>query len=135
MNTYISFSMSDGIPVTIGELTIWTEEFKASAVKMIKEETMIDGSEAVTNASPRALKIVFKGRVVNEKKSLAFILNANEQLRSAEQFDVTYRGLTFNNCYIQAFTFEDTSEEYIRVSLTLITASSVSTPPNVLNGG
>lgn len=129
MNTHISFSMRDGIPVTVGTLTIWTEEFKASAVKMINEETMIDGSEAVTNASPRSLKIVLKGRVVNERQSLAFILTANEQLRSADQFDVTYRGITFSNCYIQAFTAEDTSDEYIRVSLTLITASNVS------NGG
>lgn len=129
MNTIVSLAMRDGELVNVGPLTIWTEEFKASAVKMIKEETMIDGSEAVTNASPRALKIVLKGRIANEINSFAFILNANEQLCSADRFDVKYKRLTFKNCYIQAFTAEDTSDDYIRISLTLITASGVS------NGG
>lgn len=131
MSCTAKLSSREAIPVNIGEnLTIWCEEFKASAVKSFSEEATVTGNPTITNSCPHSLKITFSGRICNEESPILFVHNANNLLRTQAGFNIEYRGLIFNQCRIQSFNTADGGEDFIKASITLITAEAVS-----LSGG
>ena len=52
----------EAFPVTMGDLTVFCESFKASAVKAINEENTVNGKSLMTSSAVRSLRLVFSGR-------------------------------------------------------------------------
>lgn len=130
MSIITKLSSREAIPVSIGELTLWCEEFKASAVKSFSEEATVSGDTVITNSCSHSLKLIFSGRICSEESPVSFVQSVNNMLRTQESFNVEYRGLAFSQCRIQSFSAEDRGEDFINASLTLVTAENVS-----LSGG
>lgn len=126
MSIAAKLSSRESVSVSIGDITVWCEEFKASAVKSFSEEATVSGNTALTNSCPHSMKLTFSGRICSEDSPLSFVMNANNMLRTQESFDVEYRGLLFSKCRVQSFSAEDKGEDFINASLTLVTAENVS---------
>ncbi len=114
------------VPVTIGSLTLWCENFKASAVRSFTEEPFVSGGAAVTNTCPKAMKLTFAGRIYSDDAPLDFVKAASGMLRSSESYNIVYRGLVFGRCRVQSFNAEDNGEDFICAVITLITEDAVS---------
>lgn len=114
------------VPVTIGSLTLWCENFKASAVRSFAEEPFVSGGAAVTNTCPKAMKLTFAGRMYSGDATLDFVKTAYDMLRSGESYNIIYRGLAFGRCRVQSFNAEDKGEDFICAVITFITEDAVS---------
>lgn len=115
----------EAVPVEIGELRLYCEEFKAAGVRSFSETASVSGVDVITNSCPKAMKITFSGRICDEESPLGFITYANNMMRSADELDISYRGVEFSGCRIQSFSAEDRGEAYISASITLITPNNV----------
>ncbi len=116
----------ESVPVTIGTLTLWCEDFKAAAVRSFTEESLVSGGAVVTNTCPKSMKLTFSGRICSGDAPLDFVKTASDMLRSGESYTVTYRGFAFGNCRVQSFSAEDKGEDFAGVSVVLVTGDSVS---------
>lgn len=115
-------TMRQAIPVHIGTMTLYCESFKTSAVRSFSEEASVTGNDVITSSCPRAAKITFSGRVCNPENPINFVRTASSLLRSSNKFNVAYRGLIFKSCSVQSFTADDRGEDFISVSITLVSA-------------
>ena len=120
-----SLTVREAVPVTIGGVTLYCESFKASAVRNISENAATNGNTVITNNSSRSTKLIFSGRICTDNSPDDFIYSFNELVHSAAPFLVSYMGLDFNNCHMLAYTFNDKGGEWVDVSVTLITADTI----------
>lgn len=116
----------ESVPVMIGTLTLWCENFKASAVRSFTEDPLVSGGAIVTNTCPKAMKLTFSGRICSGDAPLDFVKTASDMLRRGESYTVTYRGFVFGDCRVQSFNAEDKGEDFANASVTLITEDNVS---------
>jgi len=123
VNSVTTITNREAIPVVIGNMTLWCEEFKAAAVRTFSEEPLVSGGGAITNTCPKAMKLTFSGRICGGPAD--FVKAASDMLRSGQKFMVTYRGLVFSGCRVQSFNSEDKGEDFIYAVITLITAEAV----------
>lgn len=120
----------EAIPVTIANFVLYCEEFKASAVQSISEEPTVMGKRAVTKSFPRATKLTFSGRICSETNPLDFVVKINNVLHAKVKYDISYRGIVFLNCTVQGFTAEESGEDYIKASVTVVTSDNIIYLPN-----
>ncbi len=125
MNSVTTITKRESVPVTIGSLTLWCENFKASAVRSFTEEPLVSGGGTVTNTCPKAMKITFTGRICSSDAPLDFVKTASDMLRSDQPYTVIYRGITFGGCRVQSFNAEDSGEDFVYAVITLITGEAV----------
>lgn len=125
MGETASLTLRQSIPVTIGEYVLYCEQFKIIGVKNFSESPVVSGDGIITNICQRGTKITFSGRICDEDSPLKFISYADSMMRSESVFEILYRGIRFSGCRIQEFTAEDSGEDYILSSITLISSSSV----------
>lgn len=119
------FNRREAIPVEIAGITLYCEEFRASAVKSISEEPTVSGRNAVTESYPRGTKLTFSGRIYSETNPLSCIMTINNSLHAKMTYDIIYRGLGFINCMVQGYTAEDCGEDFIKTSVTVVTTNNV----------
>lgn len=109
-------------PVHIGSLLLYCEQFKAVGLRSFTEKNTINGDTVFTDTGRKALRLTVKGRICNLRYPVGTLVIADTVLREGTAFTMEYRGVTFSNCRLQAFTAEDTGENYIDCSATVITS-------------
>jgi hypothetical protein len=124
MNT-TSLSDRKAVPVVIRGITLYCENFKAVSVRNIVETSTSTGNMAITSNASRSTKLIFTGRICSEDAPADALFSFNAFVNLASPFNVTYMGLTFNNCYMSAYSFTDKGGDWIDVSVTLITADDI----------
>ena len=117
-------SEREAIPVKIGYMDLYCESFKASAVSELSEQPTVSGVAMITNRFKKATRIVFKGRVYNEGQSLSFVTIANI-MNSQAGYTIKYKELEFKNCMIYGFTVEDKGDDFVYVSVTIVTTDAI----------
>ncbi len=125
MTETTTLTSREAVPVTIGLITLYCENFKASAARRLTEESTVAGEGVITNDSNRAMEMTFSGRVYDEQEPLRYLLYAYNMLRSGMTASLNYRGLSFSACHMKAFNIEDIGEEYYNISITVMTQNSV----------
>ena len=123
MNSAATITKREAVPVDIGSMTLWCEEFKAAAVRTFAEEPLAAGGGTITNSCPKAMKLTFSGRIFGGP--LEFVKTASDMLRDDTTCSVKYRGLVFSGCHVQSFSSEDKGEDFIHAAITLISAEAV----------
>ena len=124
MNT-TSLSDRKAVPVVIGGITIYCEGFKASALRNIDENSTVVGDTVMTSNASRSTKLIFTGRICSENSPDDALFSLNALVNSASSFTVEYMGLDFDNCYMSAYSFTDKGGDWTDVSVTLITADTI----------
>ena len=119
MSTETYLSRPKAVPVNIGDMQLYCEEFTASAARALSEEGTVSGGAAVTGTFPRSAKLTLSGRVFDEDSPLRHVLMLNDMLRSASVLTVEYRGLFFGNCRIVSYKAGDCGSEWLDISITL----------------
>ena len=120
-----SLTSREAVPVTIGGVVMYCERFKASAVRSISENSTVNSDTVITNNSSRSTKLIFFGRICTDSSPDDFIFSFNDLVHSASPILVSYMGLDFNNCHMLAYTFSDNGGEWADVSVTLLTADTI----------
>jgi len=119
MSTETYLCRRKAVPVNIGDMQLYCEEFTAAAARALSEEGTVSGGAAVTGTFPHSTKLTMKGRVFDEDEPLRHVLTLNDMLRSASVLTVEYRGLFFGNCRIVSYKAGDSGSDWIDVSVTL----------------
>lgn len=114
----------EAIPVTIGYIELYCESFKASSISEFSEQPTVSGESQITNRCKKATKLVFSGRIYNESRPLSFLFISNT-MNNPMGYTINYRGLKFINCFIYGFTLEDKGEDFVHVTVTVVTPSSI----------
>lgn len=114
----------EAIPVTIGYMELYCESFKASAISAFSEQPTVSGVLQITNRCRKSTKLVFSGRVYNKNQPLSFIFISNI-MNNKTGYEINYRGLKFTDCFIYGFTLEDKGEDFVHVTVTVVTPNSV----------
>lgn len=114
----------EAVPVKIGYMELYCESFKAYAVSDLSEQLAVSGANVITNSGRKSTKLLFKGRVYNEKVPLQFVLISNS-LGYDGNYTIEYRGLVFENCIICGFTVEDKGEDFVYVTVTVATPDMI----------
>ena len=114
----------EAIPVTVGGTDVYCENFRASAVKAVNEETTVNGSSIITSAGIRAVRLTFSGRIYDKDAPLKFLADISGEMDS-QPFDVEYRGLEFSDCILQKYEVTDSGKDWTDASFTLITSSEI----------
>lgn len=125
MNRVTAFSERRAEPVIIGGITLYCEDFRITAARVMNEESAVDGSTAVTNSAYRSSRITFRGRVCTQGAPEDFILSLNGLVHSAAAFTIEYTGLVFSGCRMLAYTIEDKGGEWADISVTVVTAETI----------
>lgn len=121
MSSSVAISQREAVPVSIGSITLWCEEFKAEGSRIFSEAPSVSGDDIITNSAPKAMKLSFSGRISGGASPLAIIADISYMLRNNVSFSTGYRGLSFTDCRIQSFRAEDKGDDFIYASITLIT--------------
>ncbi|MBQ1518825.1 MAG: hypothetical protein IIZ53_03120 [Ruminococcus sp.] len=111
----------EAFPVTMGDLTVFCESFKASAVKAINEENTVNGKSLMTSSAVRSLRLVFSGRIYDMSSSVGILVDLGGAMTSDRTYTVIYRGVRFSGCIMQKYELTDSGNDWYDVSFTLIT--------------
>ncbi len=122
MSTTTILNQRKAIPVNIGDMQLYCEEFSASASRTVSEAATVTGDAALTGTFPRSAKLTMKGRAFDEDAPLSFLLMLNDMLRSPQTLTVEYRGLFFGDCRVLSYSVGDSGENYTDISVTLSSA-------------
>jgi hypothetical protein len=125
MSGATAFSCRRAVPVSIGGIIVYCESFRATAARVLSEESTADGGTAVTNSAYRSTRLVFSGRVCTQGQPEDFILGFNGLVHSAADFTVEYMGLIYGGCRMLSYSFEDKGGEWAEVSVTAVTEQTV----------
>lgn len=117
-------SRKEAYPVQIGDMKLYCEHFRIVGTRNFSEKTTVSGDAFFSNTGKRALRITLEGRIYDEELPLGMVLYSDGYLTSDSSFTIEYRGIEFTGCRIQSFSAEDSGEDYIRGSLTLVTVDS-----------
>ncbi len=105
--------------VSLGQLTLWCEEFTVTAVRVLSETSTVSGDNTVTNTYPRYARITLKGRAFCEDVPMYHAMELDSMLRDGTVFDVSYRGMVMKNCRVQSYTVSDKGLNELAVSVVL----------------
>ena len=125
MSEVTAFSCRKAVPVDIGGITVYCESFKASAARVLNEESTADGGTAVTNSAFRSSRLSFSGRVCTQGQPGDFVLGFNALVHSPADFSVEYMGLIFSGCRMMSYSLEDKGGEWAEISVTLTTSETI----------
>lgn len=112
-------------PVRIGTLLLYCEKFHAESSRAYSEKTTVSGNTFFSNTNKKALRITLEGRIYDKDVPMRSVLYANAMMKSDITFSFAYRDISFSGCLIQSFSVTDSGEDYIDVSITLITVQPV----------
>ena len=119
MSTATYLNQRKAVPVNIGDMLLYCEEFTAAAARTVSEQGTVSGSAAVTGTFPHSAKLTMKGRAFDEDEPLSHVLMLNDMLRSSTVLTVEYRGLFFANCRIVSYKAGDCGNDWLDVTVTL----------------
>lgn len=119
------FNVREAVPVTLGSLTIYCEEFRVTDSTAWFEQPTVSGDTAITNCCRHAKKITLTGRVAEEDTPLGFIIAADSAAGTSNVYSFIYRGAVFSGCRVASFTAEDKGGPFFYVSVTLISSEPV----------
>lgn len=114
----------EAVPVSISNIVIYCDSFKASAARIINEESTADGGSVFTNNASRSTKLTFSGRVYSENAA-DFVYSFNALAKSSAVFNVEYMGLCFNSCRMLAYTLDNKKSDWADVTVTLTTKDNI----------
>lgn len=121
MSTVTTVSRREATPVRIGAWLMYCEHFKAEGGRNYSEKSTVSGDAFFSNINQKALKITFEGRIYDEYLPLRGLLYTNAFMSSNGKCNITYRDAVFADCRVQSFTVDDVGEDYVNVSITLVT--------------
>ncbi|MBQ8296607.1 MAG: hypothetical protein IJX77_02350 [Ruminococcus sp.] len=125
MSSETLISAREAYPVRIGALVMYCEQFKGVSTRNFAEKASVSGDTFFSNTNKKALRITLEGRIYDEYLPLRVLLFTNNFMNGDSVCNIEYRGLTFTNCHVLSVTAEDSGEEFIRASITLITTESI----------
>ena len=108
------------VPVNIGSLTVYCDEFKVSGDTLIREQATVTGSTVLTNDCRFSTKITISGRYYDENFLLGIVIPTDSLSGSDTTYNIEYRGVIFGNCRVKSYTVEDKGLDYIYMTLVLI---------------
>lgn len=117
-------SVREAIPVKIGYMELYCENFKATAMSELSEQPTVSGLLQITNKYRRLTKLMFRGRVYNENQPLLFMMMINS-MNYTTGYTIDYRGLQFSNCMIHSLIVEDKGDDFVNVSVTVVTPDDI----------
>lgn len=112
----------EAVPVTIGQLTLYCESFRAVANTVLYEQPTVIGGTVITNKCAKAAKLTLAGRIYCGGGDLDVLTEINNMNGSAG-YSVVYRGVCFPDCTVQGYTAEDKGDDMLYVTLTLAAVS------------
>lgn len=111
--------------VTIGDLTLYCDEFRASAAVVYSEQPTVSGDTVITNCCRRATRITFSGKCYDPEAPLSFLAGINDISTASDTYTIHYRGEVFSDCRVQSFSADDKGGDFFFVSITLITSEPI----------
>lgn len=117
------------IPVLFGSLKMYCEKMKFSAETLLYESPTVTGATTVTGKFRKMTRMTFSGRVYNDQRPL-FSAGIANNINGTTGCNIVYRDLQFPNCTITGFSADDSGEDYIYLTVTAATSSSLI----ILNG-
>lgn len=121
----VTLSERKSFPVRIGDIVLYCEGYKASAMRTLAEASTVSGSNIITNSAPRAMKLTLRGRVIPLGNKMQFVCTAYNMLRSKVLFNIDCRGLSCTGCTLLSFTAEDTGRDFINAEMTLASPNAL----------
>lgn len=115
----------EAVPVTIGGLTIYCEEFRITDSTAWYEQPTVSGDTVVTNCCRHSKKITLTGRAMDDDAPLSFIIDADSAADTSGTYSFIYKNAVFSGCRVSAFSAEDKGEAFFYVSVTLISNEPV----------
>lgn len=125
MRTVTAINERKPAAVVIGGVTLFCESFRASAVRIITEESTADGKTVLTNNASRSTRLTFSGRVSIDGSPEDAVLSFNALVNSASSFNVEHMGLVFADCRMLSYSFDDRGRDWADVTVVLLTAEPV----------
>lgn len=114
--------------VSIGYIQMYCDHFILTGHTQFYEKTSLMGHDKITAKCPRSTKITFIGRMYRESDPL-YAARIVSSIGRNMNCSVTFRGIVFHNCEISDFKFEDKGEDFIYMTLTLITTDTITAFP------
>lgn len=121
----VNISERKAFPVRIGDILMYCDGYKASAVRMLAEASTVSGNNIVTNGAPKAMRLTLRGRIIPSNKPMQFVCTAYNMLRSKVLFNIDCRGLSCTGCTLLSFSAEDTGKDYINAEITLASPNTL----------
>lgn len=112
----------EAVPVTIGQLTLYCESFRAAASTVLYEQPTVVGGTVIANRCVKATRLTLAGRVYCGTGDIPVLTELNN-MNGASGLTVIYRGVRFADCTVQSCTAEDKGDDMLYVTLTLAAAA------------
>lgn len=110
----------EAVPVSVGQLTLYCESFRAAADTVLYEQPTVIGGTVITNSCAKATKLTLAGRIYCGDGDLAVLTEINN-MNGSSGYTVVYRGVSFSDCTVKGYTAEDRGDDMLYVTLTLAT--------------
>lgn len=110
----------EAVPVSVGQLTLYCESFRAAADTVLYEQPTVIGGTVITNSCAKATKLTLAGRIYCGDGDLAVLTEINN-MNGSSGYTVVYRGVSFSDCTLKGYTAEDRGDDMLYVTLTLAT--------------
>lgn len=110
----------EAVPVSVGQLTLYCESFRAAADTVLCEQPTVIGGTVITNSCAKATKLTLAGRIYCGDGDLAVLTEINN-MNGSSGYTVVYRGVSFSDCTVKGYTAEDRGDDMLYVTLTLAT--------------
>ena len=114
----------ESTPVSIDTYTVYCESFTAECNKIFSEKSTISGSDVISQGCKKAMTLKLTGRICDVLQPLSFVVSMNSLINSNTGISIEYKGVIFSNCLVTAFTADDSEADYLKVSVSLITADN-----------
>lgn len=119
-----SVTPAEPIEVTIGYVVLSCTSFQAYSETDLSEQSTVSGDNIVTNRAKSSTRLVFSGKVHNEKYPLSFMTIANT-MSNPNGYTIKYRGMRFTNCIIYGFVFNNNGGDDSEATVTVVTPDSI----------
>lgn len=129
MNPTTVISAVKPVAVTLGNFTLYCENFCAERTRLFSEQNTCSGNVVFSNTGKKAMKITLKGRVFSSELPTDFLIEADRLIDSSEELSFDYRGAFFTGCRLLSFSFEDKGEDLCFAAVTLITSEQTGNAP------
>lgn len=110
----------EAVPVSVGQLTLYCESFRAAADTVLYEQPTVIGGTVITNSCAKATKLTLAGRIYCGDGDLAVLTEINN-MNGSSGYTVEYRGVSFSDCVVIGYSAEDRGDDMLYVTLTLAT--------------
>ncbi len=126
MSTATSLTHNDALPLVIGTHTLYCHNVKVTMTKNVIENNSVMGGALLEGVGYRGLRVTFTCKIYNDDEPYSFLVYLCSRARSYTDYDITYNGVVFNNCYILHYDFEDSGENYSTVRITFLSQDNIS---------